>query len=67
MAARIEIGHCAAREEMQSLCLLGYSLQTKLNKLQQKSFIIIAGMVCCPMQQFSSQHHDKRQKLVSSY
>jgi len=36
MAAGIEIGHCAVREEMQSLCLLGYLLQTKVNKLQQK-------------------------------
>jgi hypothetical protein len=38
MAAGIEIGHCAARVEMQSLCLLGFSLQTKENKLQQKMF-----------------------------
>jgi len=38
VAAGIEIGHCAVREEMQSLYLLGYSLQTKVNKFQQKMF-----------------------------
>jgi hypothetical protein len=38
MAAVIEIGHCSVREEMQSLCLLGYLLQTKVNKLKQKMF-----------------------------
>jgi hypothetical protein len=38
MAEGIEIGHCAVREELQSLCLLGYSLQTKVNRLLQKKF-----------------------------
>jgi hypothetical protein len=37
MAPGAETGHCAVREETQSLCLLGYSLQTKVNKLQQKA------------------------------